>query len=258
LLFPPLEPATPIGLEVICNEATSDYTSTGSDDADSYEWMLEPEEAGNIIFEGLDATVEWNTDFNGIAMISLYGINDCGEGNPSNVLEVSVGAPNPVIEGESLVCDWSDEMYEVADNAGSTYTWETEGGAIADGQGSNLITVSWEGEGVGSVIVTEVTSGGCEGYSEIFEVTIDDCTEIPQHNETTIYIFPNPANDYLIIHSVDMIQKIGLFNLEGAEVLNIVETGKSARIITKALNPGVYFLKIQTVNNILTKKILIQ
>jgi len=200
MLFPPLEPGTPEGPDVICDDTISAYTSTGSNDADSYTWELSPEEAGTITSDGLDATVEWDSGFVGIASISLYGINDCGAGNSSAALEVSVGNPHPEIAGESLVCDWSEEIYTVEEHEGSTYTWDVTGGNVTDGQGTSTITVAWSGEGEGTIVVEEETIDGCLGSSEILDIVIDDCTNIPENvDENAIQIYPNPAGDLITI-----------------------------------------------------------
>jgi len=124
-----MSPGIPTGPETVCNDKTTDYESEGSDDADNYEWILSPEDAGTLTAEGLLATVEWNADFSGTAYISLYGINDCGDGNPSNELEVQVDAiPTPDINGPDEACDNTSENYSVPENETSTFTWEVNGG----------------------------------------------------------------------------------------------------------------------------------
>ena len=87
------EPAscgTPEGETKVCNDATSEYTSSGSPDADSYVWEIYPAEAGIVTSNNLDASVDWNGGFSGTAYLSLYGINSCGEGVPSDSLAIEV------------------------------------------------------------------------------------------------------------------------------------------------------------------------
>lgn len=249
ILFPPLEPAAPTGPEVICEETSSDYVSTGSGDADSYVWEIAPEDAGTIEASELEATVTWNSEFTGTAMITLYGINDCGVGGSSEAIEVSVGSPNPQVAGEAMVCDWSEENYQVADNDGSTYTWEVTAGTITEGQGTYMVTVSWEGEGQGTVSVSEETAGGCEGDSELFEVTIDDCTGFGEGNTANkLTVSPNPVNgNYLTVNtgSSNPIQ-IKIFNTKGGIVKDLSVSGISGKINISDLPSGLYFLKANT------------
>ena len=246
ILYTPLEPAQPTGPEVICEEETSDYESEGSDDADSYGWILSPDDAGTITSNGLTATVEWNAGFSGTAYISLYGINECGDGNPSTALEVSVGSPNPVIEGEEMVCDWSDEVYEVVNNEGSTYTWQVTGGSISEGQGTNLVTVSWEGVGSGTLMVSEETADGCAGDSEMFEVLKDDCTGMSDlYPEKFLAVSPNPVNHgvFKINTGTSSPVKIKIMSTRGIVVSEFQTNNKFSQVNCSDYPSGVYLLK---------------
>jgi photosystem II stability/assembly factor-like uncharacterized protein len=252
--FPPLEPAIPEGPESICDEATADYTTEEQDDADSFVWMLSPEEAGTISGEGTEATVTWDAEFMGTAYVSVYGVNDCGDGNPSEELEVSVGMPTPEVSGQDLVCDWSDEFYEVTENEGSTYTWTVTGGTITDGQGTYMITVAWEGEGAGTVAVEEETAGGCTGESETFDVVIDDCTDIFEAEAfKNVNVYPNPASQSINIaytaaqgNSGDIV----IYNTMGQVVFESAFTGNGSQqtqnIDLNNIPKGIYIISLQT------------
>lgn len=81
---------------------TSDYTSTVSPFADSYEWQLLPAEAGSIAGSGTTAQVTWSAGYIGTAQVSVRGINDCGEGNFSQVFPVSVYSSQAIGEKETI------------------------------------------------------------------------------------------------------------------------------------------------------------
>lgn len=245
ILFPPAEPSTPTGPQVICNESSSVYESEGSDDADGYVWVISPEEAGEITPDGLQATVEWNAEFSGTAAISLYGINDCGEGNPSNLLEVSVGSPNPQIEGESTVCDWSEEVYQVENHDGSVYTWEANGGTLSNGQGSSMVTVLWEGIGSGTLSVSELTADGCEGASELFELIIDDCTGIDQFSpEKFLSVSPSPVlnGNFKLTTGTSSPVKVKILNTDGIVVNEFKTTQNIYPVNFSDYSSGIYLL----------------
>lgn len=257
--FPPLEPDTPEGPTVICEEETSDYTTSDQGDADDLVWVLTPEEAGTIAGSGEEATVTWNDNFTGSAFISVYGINECGDGNPSGELEVSVGAPTPEISGEDLVCDWSEEFYSVEEHEGSTYTWTVTGGTITDGDGTYMVTVAWSGEGEGTVSVEEETTGGCTGTSEIFEVMIDDCTGtgetagIPE-----VLVYPNPASDFVrFSFALDQGEQLSLdvFNAMGQQVCQAktFATGakQTEKINVSHLPEGMYIIHLSGTQGII-------
>ncbi len=68
------------GLDLVCAGWSEIYMIDELEDTDWYHWVLMPEEAG--IIEGMDAEVNiaWSEDFTGEAILSVQGMNDCGEG----------------------------------------------------------------------------------------------------------------------------------------------------------------------------------
>ncbi len=246
--YPPLEPETPEGPTVVCDEATSDYTTSAQDDADSFIWILSPEEAGTISGDGVEATVEWSEEFTGMAYVSVSGVNDCGDGNPSTELEVSVGAASPEIEGEDFVCDYDVEDYTVEEHDGSTYTWEVTGGTITAGQDSYMITVEWGEVGTGYITVSEETANGCTGDSEEFEVTIDECTGVGEQGlENSISIYPNPVTgDMIHIDRLDEATDytIQILNAEGRLVMQVKDKGQKQSMNVGELSTGLYIVKV--------------
>lgn len=96
-------PATPIGPEYVDVDSTptSQYTTSQLEFASFYEWKLVPEEAGTISGNGITATATWSTEYNGLAYISVRGVNDCGEGDYSGELEVYIDNAVGIIENIS-------------------------------------------------------------------------------------------------------------------------------------------------------------
>ena len=101
----PSTPAKPTGLEYIglLTGTQSVYNSTGSSFSTSYEWSMEPPEAGNLTVSenGLDCTVDWVPTFTGQAVLKVRGINDCGESDFSELLTVTVANTFGLAENES-------------------------------------------------------------------------------------------------------------------------------------------------------------
>lgn len=101
----PASPAKPIGPEFVDLFANtqSNYNTTGSDSALSYEWTVTPSDAGNLTLSGsgLDCTVDWLPTFTGQANMKVKGINDCGEGEFSELLTVNVANTFGLDENES-------------------------------------------------------------------------------------------------------------------------------------------------------------
>ena len=226
VLFAPEAPARPTGDTLVCHGSSHDYSTAGSDDADDYAWYLDPADAGTITANGLNATVNWNDDFSGMASLTVAGINDCGEGNPSEAIEITVENPVPVISGAGEVCDNTDETYEVDEYAGSTYTWNVTGGEVTEGQGTYLVTVHWNEPGTGIITVEEETQSGCTGSSEEFAVTIDNCTGLGENIENGDFqIYPNPAKNVLHI----------VYNTQQQQTVWISIYSQSGRLISKQM-----------------------
>ena len=94
LFINPLPPAPdkPQGPEYVdlYYVTSSEYTSNDTINTLSYIWNILPEEAGTISGDSLIGTVTWNPEFKGSAFIKVKGVNECGEGEFSETLEVTV------------------------------------------------------------------------------------------------------------------------------------------------------------------------
>jgi hypothetical protein len=101
----------------------SDFTSSASTYATSYEWRLEPVEAGSISGSGQTAQVTWSSGFTGTAQVSVRGVNECGAGPNSQTYPVSVyssqgiGDKN-VISGIKLFPNPNDGIFTLQLNSG--------------------------------------------------------------------------------------------------------------------------------------------
>lgn len=89
-LYPPGTPTLPTGETLACNDQTTTYATEGADDANDYNWYIEPAESGEIIADGLSASIDWNEEYSGLVNLTVTGVNDCGEGIFSEVLEINV------------------------------------------------------------------------------------------------------------------------------------------------------------------------
>ncbi len=251
ILLPPDAPAEPAGDSLTCHGQSNDYATDGSEDADDYAWYLDPAEAGTITASGMNATVSWSDDFAGTASLTVAGTNDCGEGDPSEALVITVENPAPEISGANEVCDNQDEEYQVAENEGSTYTWNVTGGNVTEGQGTGMVTIHWNDPGSGTITVEEETESGCSGTSGEFAVIIDNCTGIPENGKDTGFeIYPNPAGNLLNIRfneKTGLTGEILIYNHTGQVVLKQTISGSgNEQINLSELSTGLYFIKIKS------------
>jgi hypothetical protein len=101
--------------------------------------------------------------------------------------------------------------------------------------------------------VTAVYYFGESGPSNIAVITGFD-----ENSERVINIFPNPVSENLLIVSSKEIQNMDLINLSGLTILT-EKTGKETfEINVSRLEPGIYFIRLQTPEEIIIKKFIIE
>lgn len=74
----------------VCNGNTFDYEVGEISDSDTYNWELSPVEAGIVTGEGNIISIEWDDNYVGEAVLTVHGVNDCGDGDYSEELVVMV------------------------------------------------------------------------------------------------------------------------------------------------------------------------
>jgi hypothetical protein len=84
-------PATPAGPDTVdyYEVQSSEFTTAGATNADSYMWDLQPSTLGTITGTTTTATVDWNGSI-GIASITVKAVNACGESAFSDAWTVVV------------------------------------------------------------------------------------------------------------------------------------------------------------------------
>jgi hypothetical protein len=92
VLHTPLQPLAPAGPDSVdfANGLSSTFNLTEIEYAESYNFSLQPENAGSVTVSGMEATISWNIDFRGQAMIKGQAVNMCGLSEWSSAKEVAV------------------------------------------------------------------------------------------------------------------------------------------------------------------------
>ena len=261
VILTPLKAGTPAGPTQECNDHNAvSYTTSGAANATSYSWTLTPSDGGTITGNTTTATVDWNNEFSGLAVINVAGVNSCFTGPSSNNLNVTVSAaPQPAITGDQDVCD--DDLgilYSTPDNSGNTYVWEIAGGTIAGGAGTHEISVNWEIAGSGYVKVTE-SNAECTVTTSNFDIFIDDCTGVGEDNGPSFSMFPNPVKDELVIRFAGQAadSRVVILNQLG-QVIYDQQTGTSQQFVinTSSLSKGVYVLRIYGEKGVSERKVI--
>ncbi len=191
--------ATPTGETAFCIDPVNTlYETEGADYALSYSWSLTPETAGTISGEGQTGVVDWNAEFAGDAYVSVKGMNDCGEGEFSEMLMVTVHALPEVTFAASVdsVCVYTD-IFELNTGlpTGGVYsgsgvimnndTYSFDPGAVATGE--HMITYTY------------IDGNGCQNFAEDF-IYVGECLGINEvFNGMQVEIYPNPSNGSFIV-----------------------------------------------------------
>ncbi len=260
--------STPQGDQSICGEETSEYSIEEVEGANAILWTISPGQAGTISGDNLVGTIIWTSNYEGEVEISAKGQNDCGTGGSEEALVVMVYTePNPVIEGDVLICQMDEGEYSVSHSAYSTYEWTVDGGNITSGQGTNEITVLWTAEQGSTtyVDVIESKTENCEGTAETFEVTIDECVGMEEITEANIKIFPNPAKSTLNVslnNTINSKVELTMYNAEGKIALikemNNTDSESTTKLDVSNLTQGIYFLTIKSNGIVIdSRKVLI-
>ncbi len=258
--------AEPTGENQLCENAQSTmYSTTGATYATEYNWMISPAEAGTISGSGLTAMVDWNDAWSGEAQITVAGVNDCGEGEASNPMMVTID-PMPEaagdITGNGTTCQGYEEIYNIASIANADdYNWtidpSTAGTMVING---NQATITWSDsyEGTATLKVCGTNDCGEGAWSTDFDVLVENCTGIGENTgNSTLSIFPNPNNGQftLEISANDRVD-VQIINTVGKVVYEInqlkVEGSVSRTINLNDFANGIYYLKLKgsTVNTI--------
>ena len=145
--------------------------------------------------------------------------------------------------------------------AGNFNRIDTNVNKINDGPRSAVQYVDINGDGKQDLIVGNY-GGGLSFYSSKVAIGIN---EINKSTKDDILVYPNPANDFVEIKSLNnFVEKINVevYNVIGQKMLSQSALTNSVKIKCEGLESGVYLFRITTyINkqpNTITKKIIIQ
>lgn len=139
------------GIQEMCrNSANTLYTTTSVDGALSYQWNILPVEAGVISGTGITGNVNWDNAFFGEAQITVSAVNNCGAGEASEILTVTIN-DLPAVTLSSIGNFCIDEASVVLTNGtpeGGVYTGNGISGNTFDpvtaGPGAHTITYTYD------------------------------------------------------------------------------------------------------------------
>jgi hypothetical protein len=255
----PASPSAPTGENEICqNSMNATYETTGTPTASSYNWYIEPSEAGTISGNGNIGIVAWNPDFHGMAMIKVNGVNDCGEGYASDAMEVTVH-PKPVV----TLQDFNDVYVNTAP---FVLTGGEPSGGVYSGVGveEGMFYPETAGMGIHNITYSYIDGNGCENTAEK-SILVQEASGVDQHElAIRLEVLPNPNTGRFRINLNTMgNQEISLKILNNQGVTVYREAIQVNREYSNDINltgfaEGMYYVYVYSNEGSMLKKMVIK
>lgn len=180
----------------------------------------------------------WVIGVNGNCASAASGINYTVEAPPVTSL----------IFGNATPTAWTTETYSVTTSTAATFDWGTTGGTINSGQGSNIISLTWNGEGTDTLWVIETSTAGCVGDT-MFRVINKGPNSIAETaGQKPLQVYPQPATDWLMVQLPEAQQTPVRWQIADAQgrIVDAATVPANANFLLPldAYSPGVYVLRI--------------
>lgn len=118
---------------------------------------------------------------------------------------------------------------------------------------------------IDQVTVTASNPNGFVGNNGETKITIDQLgsfveseTELDKETEleVDVILYPNPASDFLSYATEKKVKSITVYSINGIPVKDIQELEENETIDISKLNPGIYFLTIETDDDVIIKRFI--
>lgn len=210
----------------------------------SYTWY----ENGNLI-SGPSPNNTLNVISTGEYSVVLTNSNGCEGLSNSLIIEMDDPLNTSEISGATAVeCSAVNENYSVLNTVNSTYFWTVPiGAAILNGQGTNAISVSFNGS-FGTISVIETNALGCQGDEKQIVVDCDNLS-LNELTKTVLQVFPNPTSDYFVI-SFGNDQQVGALKIYDSfgKIVHSVSIISNDVINIEHLAKGIYHGVLEVVD----------
>jgi hypothetical protein len=252
----PEVPDPPVGIAILCDVTNSSYSINVVPFAESYDWIIEPADAGLIIGNSNNIIIQWNEDFYGTASLKAASVNFCGLSEYSFPIIIQRYPENAILDFANPVITSDEEPFLLNEGFPGGGTYEGEG--VIEEAGEYYFDPSISG--IGEFIITYAYNGFC-GASTASDTLFVQAVGIPDHLNHNISIIPNPNAGIFTVQTgkITNVNKIKIVNLMGEEVC--FDRLNSQSIITidaSTLEAGIYIVQIDTPVATFTKKIIIK
>lgn len=194
-----------------------------------------------------DGVIQWTK--NGLSIAA--NVNE-SENTPQIVKD---GAGGAIITWDRTKYGIGTSIFAQSINASGELQWNNGEGIYfpQSGFGSNIVS-----DELGGAIVTwsyGVSAGNNDIYAQ--RIGVKGHLSVVDHvglKTTSLAIFPNPVNNFLILNSLDQIQDISILNENGQTVLKL--TGDVKKVDFSSFSTGLYIMNISTNKQKITRKVI--
>ena len=237
---------TPMGISFLCASwGNTTYNTTALAGVSTYQWNIEPTEAGSVSGTGTSATVIWASGFLGTAELSVAGTNYCGTGDFSNPLSIQRYLPDVSLVLPAYV-GLPEPAFQLT--GGMPTGGDYSGPGVSNGMFDPAIA------GLGTHVITYTYTDGnlCTNSAEDSITVTPNVGALDQYVVSGVSVEPNPNSGVfnLRIKSVkNEVAAIYVFNSLGNLVWKVNEANLSDNFEQKIdLNDqpaGLYYIKIE-------------
>lgn len=239
------------GPGTVCeNETLVLYSIDSLAGSQIYNWMVP---TGSTIING-QGTTSIIVNFGSVSgNISVEAANSCGL-SPSSILPININ-PLPIVTF-NLPLDTVCQLDAITLSGGSPANGNYSGPGVSAGQFHAPIA----GPGLHTLTYTFEDTNGCTD-STTDDIFVEICVGINELDiNNAVSVYPNPSNKFSVIeinYNIKPLQ-IRIIDELGQIVKTINKPENKFRLITEEMNPGIYFIEIQTENQLRAmKKILV-
>lgn len=145
---------------------------------------------------------------------------------------------------DTLICPPGNFPFTLTAPAGYLYVWQ---------DGSSAMTYTVTGQGLFSVSVTD--QSGCTTQDTI-DVAI--CVSVGSEDETSISVFPNPADNVLSIRAGNSPVTVTVFDALGQAVHSSSAQNGKVELNTAGLAEGMYFVEVRSGDAVVRQPVVIR
>ena len=74
---------------------------------------------------------------------------------------------------------------------------------------------------------------------------------------SSVNLYPNPANDFVMVDLSNIKADVHITNIEGQLIKSIFNSQGLLKVNTKEMNPGIYFIRIENESGSINNKLIV-